>query len=208
MMPHSAAGVQSWGPPLRTADGADLERMENLQNAVRRDRRFDRPLMSNTLPPSRSPAVTIDLITTGASETQDREPPAKRIRLDPQGSVTGGNGPSVSGGGEPKVAAPSPASRSVAPSWRGRPAWSFQSFIADLHVADGQGGKQASTPQGAPADAVPPLPYLPLPERPFDAAATSPAGPKDVSGPTLEVQTTPYEIEVPSVAPALKGHSK
>ncbi|KAJ5510749.1 Mediator complex subunit Med12 [Penicillium expansum] len=124
MIPHSSAGGQPWGQPLRTFNGGP-GRVDNAQMLGQ----YDQPDRSASLPqpPIRQPVV-VDL-TAGGPESQDREPPPKRPRLEvPSGSNTSDTGAVV---GETRNTPGSAISR-PAVSWRGRPAWSFQAVVSEI----------------------------------------------------------------------------
>ncbi|CAP86073.1 Pc20g07440 [Penicillium rubens Wisconsin 54-1255] len=142
MIPHSSAGGQPWGHPLRTFNGGP-GRVDNAQMLAQYDQP-DRPA-SLPQPPIRQPAV-VDL-TAGGPESQDREPPPKRPRLDvPSGTNTSDTGAGV---GETRSTPGSAISR-PAVSWRGRPVWSFQAVVSETpsneNRSDGAGPKPPSPP--------------------------------------------------------------
>jgi mediator of RNA polymerase II transcription subunit 12 len=194
MIPHSSAGGQPWGHPLRTFNGGP-GRVDNAQMLAQYDQP-DRP--ASLSQPIRQPTV-VDL-TAGGPESQDREPPPKRPRLDvPSGTNTSDTGAGV---GETRSTPGSAISR-PAVSWRGRPVWSFQAVVSETpnneNRSDGAGPKPPSPP--------------PLPAQPWmNSFVADPEGSAAVrsreSSPVGAVQTTPYRIEVPSVAPVYKDHSK
>jgi mediator of RNA polymerase II transcription subunit 12 len=180
MNPHPSAG--SWGHPLRTFNGVP-GRIDNVMG-------YDTP----SFPPTRH---VVDL-TAGGPESQDREPPPKRPRLQ----VPGANAPETA----PTETRNTPGSASSRPaiSWRGRPLWSFQAVIADLPNNDNRNDSTtASKPPSPP----------PLPAQPWKTPAVAePQGPALIksreSSPVGAVQTTPYRIETPAAAPAYKGNSE
>ncbi|THC98039.1 hypothetical protein EYZ11_002465 [Aspergillus tanneri] len=154
----------------------------------------------------RQPAV-IDL-TTSSGEARDREHPAKRLRLDLPASSSAGDGSPASGsGGEPRSTPGASSSKPPFLGWRGRPLWSFQALVSEAPAPtetkedDGtdvaQGGKTSP----------PPLPTLPWKYGPPQLLGRKAAKSRD-SSPSKAVQTTPYRIEVPSVAPIIKGDSE
>ncbi|CAI7575268.1 unnamed protein product [Penicillium glandicola] len=188
MIPHSSAG-QPWGHPMRTFNGPG--RVDNAQMLGQ----YDQPDRSASLPqpPIRQPTI-VDL-TAGGPESQDREPPPKRPRLEvPSGSNTSDTGAV----GETRNT-PGASSR-PAVSWRGRPVWSFQAVVSEIPSNENRGdGAAASKPPSPP----------PLPAQPWKNNFVEPEGSGVVrsreSSPVGAVQTTPYCIEVPSVAPVYKG---
>lgn len=157
------------------------------------------------------PAV-IDL-TTGGGETQEREPLAKRKRLDFSTGVSSGTvspAPSVGsgsgGGGEWRSAPGVPMTpKPPSTSWRGRPVWSFQSLLSDTPgVGDPNGENVAAFAQGGKPASPPPMPIPPwkyAAQEPSEANKS-----REIS--SKEVQTTPYRIETPPVAPAINGESE
>ncbi|OQE37135.1 hypothetical protein PENCOP_c010G06992 [Penicillium coprophilum] len=192
MIPHSSAGGQPWGHPLRTFNGPG--RVDNAQMLGQYDQP-DRP-SSLSQPPIRQPTL-VDL-TAGGPESQDKEPPPKRPRLDvPSGSITSDTSAVV---GETKSTPGSAISR-PAVSWRGRPAWSFQAVVSEIPSNESRGdGAAGSKPPSPP----------PLPAQPWkNNFVAEPEGTGVVksreSSPVGAVQTTPYHIETPSVAPVYKG---
>lgn len=196
MIPHSSAGGQPWGQPLRTFNGGP-ERVDNAQMLGQ----YDQPDRSASLPqpPIRQPVV-VDL-TAGGPESQDREPPPKRPRLEvPSGSNTSDTGAVV---GETRNTPGSAISR-PAVSWRGRPAWSFQAVVSEIPSNENRGDGAAGSKPSSP----PPLPAQPW----VNYFGTEPEGNGVVksreSSPVGAVQTTPYCIEIPSVAPVYKSQSK
>jgi mediator of RNA polymerase II transcription subunit 12 len=149
--------------------------------------------------PIRQPTI-VDL-TAGGPESQDREPPPKRPRLElPIASNTPDTGAAMSGEARNT---PGSASSRPAVSWRGRPLWSFQAVISDIpgndNRGDGAGTKLAS---------IPPLPAQPWKTPPVvEPSGTAPIKSRE-SSPVGAVQTTPYRIETPAVAPLYKGNSR
>ena len=195
MIPHSSAGGQPWGHPLRTFNGG-LGRVDNAQMLGQ----YDQSNRSASLPqpPIRQPAV-VDL-TAGGPASQDREPPMKRPRLEvPSRSNTSDTGPAV---GETRNT-PGGAISRPAVSWRGRPVWSFQALVSEIPSNENRGDGAAAPKPPSP----PPLPAQPwmnnfIPEPEGSATVRS-----RESSPVGAVQTTPYRIEIPSVAPLYKDHS-
>jgi mediator of RNA polymerase II transcription subunit 12 len=148
---------------------------------------------------SRQP-VAIDL-TGGGSESQDREPPPKRPRLDVSGTSNLGETGTTVNSTETKNTPGSAGSRTQL-NWRGRPLWSFQAVMSEIPGSESRADGTTSKPSSPP-----PLPAQPWSNVPADRsrnAGTQTAG--DV--PDTKVQTTPYRIQVPSVAPKIKGESK
>lgn len=171
---------------------------------------YDSPSMTSQLPlsspsqprpPSQVSQARSFVDLTSGSESQDREPVPKRPKLDvPTGSNVS-DASSAANGGEARNT-PSSAGPRPPPSWRGRPMWSFQAVMSELPTSENRGDNASGKPPSPP-----PMPTqswnTALSERPKDAFAKS----RDPS-PDKKVQTTPYRIETPSVAPVLKGDSK
>lgn len=211
MIPHSSAGVQPWANHMRSLNnGGRVEAPPALGPPS--DSQPDKLPVS--VPPSqpRQPAV-IDLTSTG--DARDREPPAKRLRLEfPAVSSARDGSPASGSSGEPRSTPGTATPKPPALAWRGRPVWSFQALISETPGGGGGNTGGGETKEDDATDAAqggktspPPLPALPWkyppPQRPGSNATKS----RD-SSPSKAVQTTPYHIEVPAVAPAIKGDSK
>ncbi|KAJ5780988.1 hypothetical protein N7457_006148 [Penicillium paradoxum] len=191
MIPHSSAGGQPWGHPLRTFNGAP-GRVDNAQMLY--DHQSERPAPNPQ--PTRQPAL-VDL-TAGDPESQDREPPPKRPRLEvPSGSNTADTG---AGTGDARNT-PASASSRPAVSWRGRPAWSFQAVVSELPSIENRGDSAAASKPSSP----PPLPAQPWKNIPVVEPEGSNVVKSRESSPVGAVQTTPYRIEIPAVAPVYKS---
>lgn len=181
MNPPSSAGT--WAHPPRTFNG--VGRTENAM------------AQSNT--PSLPTRHVVDL-TAGGPEPSDREPPPKRPRLEVPGSNAPDNGPPT---GDARNT-PGSASSRPAISWRGRPLWSFQAVISEI-PGNGNRGDNAT---GSKPPSPPPLPAQPW-KTPAVAESPGPGLVKSrESSPVGDVQTTPYHIETPAIAPVYKGNSK
>lgn len=208
MIPLSSAGAQPRGHhPLRAVNTASRE-PNVFQALAQSEANIPTPVPQSQFRPQQ-PTI-IDL--TSGDDSQEREPPAKRPRLDiPAGTSSGTASPVPGvggvGGGELRSApggpiTPRPPSTT---SWRGRPVWSFQSLISETPgVGDTHGDNAAALAQGGKPASPPPLPTPPW--------RFAPPGPSSSrsreSSPVKAVQTTPYRIETPSAAPALKGESE
>jgi mediator of RNA polymerase II transcription subunit 12 len=86
--------------------------------------------------------------------------------------------------------------------------WSFQALLSEVSgSADINGENAAGVVQDAKPPSPPSLPDAPWKFAPADTIANDPAGAQD-GAPVKEVQTTPYQIVTPSVAPVIGGESK
>ncbi|KKK24898.1 hypothetical protein ARAM_000132 [Aspergillus rambellii] len=204
MIPHSSAGVQPWGHPLRAVENVS-GRIDASQTLGLADLASDKQSMPVLPPQPRHPAV-INL-TASAGDAQEREPPAKRLRLDASaGSDAKEASPASGSGGEARnnpgsIANPKPASL----SWRGRPVWSFQALISEPpNGADPNEEDATLTPQGVRLASPPPFPLMPWRYTPPELSSCNATTSQDLVQ-VKQVQTTPYRIEVPSAAPVLKG---
>ncbi|KAE8415119.1 mediator of RNA polymerase II transcription subunit 12 [Aspergillus pseudocaelatus] len=202
MIPHSSAGVQSWGHPLRAVNSGSGH-VDASQAVGPSDPQFEKLPTPVPQPQPRQPAV-IDLTTSGG-DAQEVEPPPKRLRLDlPIAPSTQDASPAPGSGGELRSTPGTGGSKPPSLSWRNRPVWSFQAMLSEVPgsnvmneedaTAVAQGGKPASPPS------LPVLPWKYVPESLGSNPPTSRA-----TSPVKEVQTIPYRIETPSVAPVLKG---
>ncbi|KAI2884029.1 hypothetical protein CBS11852_8905 [Aspergillus niger] len=200
MIPHSSAGVQPWGRSLRALNNGS-GRVDASQALVQSDPQLEKLSMSMPQPLPRQPAV-IDL-TANASDSQDREPPAKRLKLDaPPGSCPPEGSPAPGSGGEARSTPGTASSKPNPLAWRGRPVWSFQALISETTGAV-EAKEDDTTSQGKNPASPPPLPLVPWKHTPQEASRSNSAKANVAS--TKEVQTTPYRIVVPPVAPKLKG---
>lgn len=198
MIPHSSAGGQPWGHPMRAFNGGpgrfDLAQMHG---------QYDPPSDSSLPPlppPQARPSAVVDL--TAGAESQDREPPPKRPRLDVPGTSSASNAGSAGIVGEARN---TPGSASTRPSlsWRGRPVWSFEAVISELPGSDNRSdNKTGSRPSSPPQFPTQSWTRAPLEGPPVTGSRSR------QSSPSKTVQTTPYRIETPTVAPVLQGESK
>lgn len=193
MIPHSSAGGQSWGHPMRSLNGGPTRADQALAPV-----QSDLPVESSQ-PSSRQP-VAIDL-TAGGPESQDREPPPKRPRLDVSGSSNLGDAATTVNTAETKS---TPGSAGARPqlNWRGRPVWSFQAVMSEIPGSESRTDGTASKPSSPP-----PFPAQPWSNVPTDRSQTAGAQAAEDS-PDITVQTTPYRIQVPSMAPKIKSESR
>ncbi|KAL4922181.1 hypothetical protein BDW62DRAFT_78335 [Aspergillus aurantiobrunneus] len=204
MIPHSSAGVQPWGHPLRKLDNGS-DRVDAFQTLNQSNFQSDKQQSTPGLPPHTGQPAVIDL-SLSANDAQEREPPAKRLRLDVSARSSAKDASPVPATGLesraiPGIANPKPSSL----SWRGRPVWSFQGMVAEAtSVGEITEEKAASTPGGKKPPSPPPFPHLPwegAPPEQFGSNGTKASDAGDVK----QVQTTPFRVELPSVAPVLKG---
>lgn len=194
MIPHSSAGGQPWGHPMRPLNGGP-ERVDLAQVSSQYDpsSMTSQPPLLPSQPQARQSAV-VDLTNNG-SDSSDKEPPPKRPRLDiSSASKVGDAASSVKG----TDARGTPASASSRPqlSWRGRPMWSFQAVMSEF-PSSATGSRPTSPPP------FPPQPWSNVPLSRLDGGS----GSREPS-PDKKVQTIPFRIVTPSVAPAIKGESK
>lgn len=167
-------------------------------------RQFDtRPENLPTPLPQPRPLQVIDL-SAGSSGDQEGEPPAKRPRLDvPTKSSTGDMSPIPVGPGELKNASGFAYSRPSAASWRTRPICSFQDFMPEIPAMESRGELE----QNSEAVPLPPLPNSPWKYTPPESADAGFSRSRE-SPSSNDVQTVPYRIQVPEIAPILKDNSK
>ncbi|KAJ5110925.1 hypothetical protein N7532_001460 [Penicillium argentinense] len=194
MIPHSSAGGQSWGHPMRSLNGGP-GRVDQVFAPAQPD------LPAESSQPQPRQPVAIDL--TAAPESQDREPPPKRPRLDVPGTPNLGDTGAAANTAESK-GTPGSASTRQLPSWRGRPLWSFQAVMAELPASENRGGGGGDGASPSKPASPPPFPAQPFSNtRPTIAQNAGAKAPEDT--PDTKVQTTPYRIETPAAAPKLKG---
>ncbi|KAG2421487.1 hypothetical protein HFD88_005462 [Aspergillus terreus] len=205
MIPHSSAGVQQWGHHPLHALNPGAGRTDTASALGPSDLQLEKAPMSAPQPQLRQPAV-IDL-TTHSGDTSEKEPPSKRLRLDLPSVASTGDASPASGNGEPRntPSTSTPTAKPSSLSWRGRPVWSFQALISEIPGSGGMSEEDAAAvaQSGKPAS-PPPFPVLPWKYAPPEAAGNKSVKSRD-SSPAKKVQTTPYHIECPSVAPVLKG---
>ncbi|PKY07776.1 mediator of RNA polymerase II transcription subunit 12 [Aspergillus campestris IBT 28561] len=199
MIPHPTAGVPSWGPPPRAYNPSGARRPPDLSHPQSE--------MSTSMPQPlpRQPAV-IDL-TANVGDTQEREPPAKRPRLDlpVAASSVGDRSPFPGSAGEARITPGVGSAKPPSFALRGRPVWSFQALVSEAPGAgDAREGDAAAVAQRGKRAEPPPFPVLPWQGPPPSSLESAGAKSRD-SSPSTVVQTTPYHIEVPPSAPVLKG---
>lgn len=211
MIPLPSAGVQPRGHPLRVVNNGSGN-PDPSQTSAQSEVSAERLPMPVSQPQFKQQPAVIDLTTSGG-ETQEREPLAKRQRLDLSTGVSSGAvspAPSVGsgsgGGGEWRSAPGVPMTpKPPSTSWRGRPVWSFQSLLSDTPgTGDSYGENAAALAQGGKPASPPPMPIPPWKYAAQESSEASKS--REVS--SKEVQTTPYRIETPPVAPAIKGESE
>ncbi|KAJ5798126.1 uncharacterized protein N7503_007422 [Penicillium pulvis] len=191
MIPHSSAGGQPWGHPMRPLN-AGPGRVDLAQMSSQYDPSSvtSQPPLPPSQPQTRQSAV-VDLTNNGY-DPNDKEPPPKRPRLDISGASKIGDAGSSAKGADARS---TPASASSRPqlSWRGRPMWSFQAVMSEI-----PGSATGSRPTSPPP--FPPQPWSNTPLNRLDGCSRS----REAS-PDKKVQTIPFRIVTPSVAPAIKG---
>ncbi|PYH44964.1 mediator of RNA polymerase II transcription subunit 12 [Aspergillus saccharolyticus JOP 1030-1] len=201
MIPQSSAGVQPWSRSMRAPNNGP-GRVEAFQALSQSESQLEKPPMPLPQSLPRQPAV-IDL-TANTGDTQESEPPAKRLKLDltPGAYATTGS-PALVSSGEARTTPGIATARPQSLTWRGRPAWSFQALLSEttgaVEVKDGD-----ATAQGKTSSSPPPLPLHPWKYSPQESPADD-ATKTAEAAPVKEVKTTPYRIEVPTIAPKIKG---
>ncbi|RHZ57631.1 mediator of RNA polymerase II transcription subunit 12 [Aspergillus thermomutatus] len=203
MIPHSSAGVQSWGHPLHAVHSG-AGRADLSQHLGQSDLQSEQPSMPVPQPQTRQP-VLIDLTANGG-DVPERDPPAKRLKLDVHaGSVAGDGSPASAGVGESKSTPSTTTSKPPPLSWRARPVWSFQALLSEVSgSAENNGESAAAVMQDVKPPSPPSFPAPPWKFAPADTTTSDPTGGQD-GAPAKEVQTAPYQIETPSVAPVMGG---
>ncbi|PYH98731.1 mediator of RNA polymerase II transcription subunit 12 [Aspergillus ellipticus CBS 707.79] len=201
MIPNPSAGVQPWGRLLRALNNGSGHH-DAAQAMGQPDPQLEKLSMAAPQPLPRQPAV-IDL-TTAPTDSQEREPPAKKLKLEvPPGSCAADGSPAPGSGSELRSTPGTTGSKPHPLSWRGRPVWSFQALISEttgaVETKEDDGASQGRNPASPP-----PLPLVPWKYTPQESSGSSGAKTGELPA-TKEVQTTPYHIVVPSVAPKLKG---
>ncbi|KAL4952117.1 hypothetical protein BDW69DRAFT_200960 [Aspergillus filifer] len=204
MIPHSSAGVQPWGQPLRKFDSGAC-RTDAPQAINTPDLRFERQQPTPVLPPHTGQPAVIDL-TSGTNDAQEREPPAKRLRLDiSAGSTVKEGSPALATSGESRVTPGIAHTKPSSLSWRGRPVWSFQAMISEATTGGETTEEDAMSSDESRRPTSPPsLPHLPWSGAPLERFDNDTTKAPDAAAPK-KVQTTPFRVEIPSVAPVLKG---
>lgn len=205
MIPLSSAGAQPRGQhPLRIVN-TDSGQPNTFQAYAQSEANVPTSVSQAQF---RQQPTVIDL--TSGDDAQEREPPAKRPRLDIPTATSSGTASPVPGvggvGGGDLRSAPGGPTTPRPPSttsWRGRPVWSFQSLVSETPGVGDVYGDNALAQGGKPAS--PP----PLPTPPWRFAPQEPSSSRlRDSSPVKAVQTTPYRIETPAAAPALKDESE
>ncbi|KAL4906912.1 hypothetical protein BDW74DRAFT_130027 [Aspergillus multicolor] len=204
MISNSSAGGQSWGHPLRNVDNGS-GRVDASQALNTPDFRSERQQYTPVMLPHTGQPTVIDL-TSSANDAHEREPPAKRLKLDiSAGSSANDASHAPANPGESR---PTPAgtSKPSALSWRGRPVWSFQAMISEVTSgAEVTPENAVSTAEGKRPASPPSYPQPSWKSTPPEQVEGNATRAPDSSS-VKKVQTTPFRIEVPSSAPALKGN--
>lgn len=203
MIPHSSAGGQPWGHPIRTFNG-DPGRFDLAQMPGQYDLSSDlsQPPVLQPQPPLHTLQPAVVDLTANSFESQDNEPAPKRPRVDiAHSSNVGDAGPTVNSAEVRNT--PASANSRPALSWRGRPLWSFQAVLSENSSTENRGEIAANIGPASP----PPFPVRPWSNAPPEPPQSTVPRSWETS-PARKVQTTPYRIETPSVAPVLKGESE
>jgi mediator of RNA polymerase II transcription subunit 12 len=145
--------------------------------------------------------TVIDL-TSSDLIPQESERPNKRPKLDTNIPGSVGDGKSVT-----RSAPVSGTARPAAVSGRGRPACSFQELVSETYGGGVFVGNSTPAAQTKKPPSPPPFPIRPWKYAPSQQSGTGTAVLKEGT-PEREVQTTPYRLETPSIAPVLKNDSK
>ena len=182
-----------------------LGRVEAFQALSQSEPQSEKPPMPVPSSLPRQPAV-IDL-TTIPGDAQESEPPAKRLKLDvTSGAYAATGSPAPVSGGEARTTPGTATAKPQSLTWRGRPAWSFQALLSETTGAV-EFKDDDATAQGKTSSSPPPLPLLPWKYTPQETPATDAPKIAEIA-PVTEVKTTTYRIEVPTIAPKIKGESK
>ncbi|KAJ5152956.1 uncharacterized protein N7482_009434 [Penicillium canariense] len=206
MIPHSSAGGQQWGHPMRALHGGpgrvDLAQMAGQYDPPSASSQQSVSQSQSQSQPQPQPAVrqtpVVDL-TAGGFESHDREPPPKRPKLDVSSGSNLGDAGSTMNSVETRSTPGSAGSRPPL-SWRGRPIWSFQAVMSEISSSESRGDGATGPKPSSP----PPFPAQPWISAPAEHQHGVDSISRDTS-PVKKVSTTPYRIETPSVAPILKG---
>lgn len=202
MIPHSSAGGQPWGHPMRALNGGpgriDLTLVSGQFDPSSEPSQSPLPL---PLPPPQTHQPAVGDLSAGGFESHDREPPPKRPKLDVSGGPNVGDAAATMNSAETRSAPGSAGSRPPL-SWRGRPLWSFQAVMSEVPGSENRG----SNAPGSRLSSPPPFPAQPGSNAPPERQRAGSRS-RDNS-PDKKVQTTPYRIETPSAAPVYKGKSK
>lgn len=203
MIPHSSAGGQPWGHHMPALNGGpgrlDLAQMPGQYYPPANT--LQQPLPQSQPPPQIPQPTVVDLTTSGF-ESQDREPPPKRTKLDGSSGLNTGDAGSTANSVEVR-STPGSAGPRPSVSWRGRPMWSFQAVMSETPGSENRDDSATNSRPSSP----PPLPAQPWSGARLEPRQETSSRSRD-SSPGKKVQTTPYRIETPSVAPILKGQSK
>ncbi|KAL1851813.1 RNA polymerase II mediator complex subunit [Paecilomyces lecythidis] len=187
MIPHSSAGVQPWAHQSHTLNNNTARSLDGVNAADRSVSATEK--LPGAVPMPQSDQTVIDL-TSGEPSVQENERPAKRQKLD---AATGTNVRSTEG---KSVSSPA-AWRSAPLAHRARPAWSFQELVAEAYPGNST-ANESRNPSSALPFPIRPWKYTPLRQ------SDNTGGSRETS-PERQVQTTPYHLDTPSVAPVLKG---
>ncbi|KAJ5594457.1 Mediator complex subunit Med12 [Penicillium hispanicum] len=202
MIPRSSAGGQPRGHPTRVPNGGP-GRVALAPTSGQYDPPSETmqpfPPISQSQPQSQPLARQLPIVdlTSGGSEPRDKEHPPKRPKLEVSGRSSMNESSSGANGGETRSTPGSTSSRAPF-SWRGRPLWSFQACMSEIPGYENRGDHATDSKPSSPP---------PFPAQPWSGALhdrLSSVSSRSTEESPKSVQTTPYRIETPSVAPVLK----
>ncbi|KAL1998478.1 hypothetical protein VTN02DRAFT_6094 [Thermoascus thermophilus] len=149
--------------------------------------------------------TVIDLTATNMGEQESEHTP-KRPKLDSSAglALAGADGKTAFKVAEVRSTSGPATLRAPSLAGRGRRAWSFQELVSEMYGGGTCSGSPGTGIQTLKSSGSPP----PFPVRPWKYASerhcSSGTGSKE-SSPERGVQTAPYHLETPLVAPVLKG---
>ena len=207
MIPQSSAGSLPCGHPMRVPSHGPRG-VEVAQESAQYDppaeilqsfTHMPQSQLQTQSPISQQPIVNL---TASESESQDKEPPPKRPKLDMSGKLNLTDAGLAVNTRDRKSASGSASLRPPL-SWRGRPLWSFEAVVSDIPGYENRGDLATQSKPSSP----PKLPAQPWNGIPADRLPSMGSRSRGLS-PTKPVQTTPFRIETPPAAPLLKTDSK
>ncbi|KAL1962441.1 hypothetical protein VTN77DRAFT_9712 [Rasamsonia byssochlamydoides] len=202
MIPHPPSGVQPWANQSRIPSGGRAGDSTGSLPLSSSANLPDKPSMAAAPPPNGQQTV-IDL-TGNDSILPESEHPSKRPKLDTNVSGPVGDGKTANRSAELRSAPASGTARPATVSGRGRPACSFQELVSETYSGGVSAGNSNPGSQAIKPASPPPFPIRPWKYAPPQQSGSGIAVLKDSTS-EREVQTTPYRLEVPSIAPILKG---